>query len=94
MYDVLNFNVAEDVQDAIGEAPFNQFDVSELEGIDTDYILVNKKPETDAEALRGELSDALDVEGERILIVSADDFITNDLISLEGQTNIILEQLE
>lgn len=94
MYDVLNFNVAEDVQDTIGEAPFKQFEVSELKGIETDYVLVNKKPETDAEALREELSGALNLEGERVLIVSADDFITNDLISLEGQTNIILEQLE
>lgn len=94
VYDVLNFNVAEDVQDAIGEAPFKQFEVSELEGIETDYVLVNRKPETDAEALREELSGALGVEAERILIVSADDFITNDLISLEGQTKIILEQLE
>src|SRR5699024_11331424 len=94
VYDVLNFNVSEDVQDAIGEAPFKQFEVSELEGIETDYVLVNRKPETDAEALREELSVALDIEGERILIVSADDFITNDLISLEGQTKIILEQLE
>src|SRR5699024_5697662 len=76
VYDVLNFNVAEDVQDAIGEAPFKQFEVSELEGIETDYVLVNRKPETDAEALREELSVALDIEGERILIVSADDFIT------------------
>ena len=94
MYDVLNFNVSEDVLDAIGEAPFKQFEISELEGIETDYILVNKKPGTDADALREELSDTLDVESERILIVSANDFITNDLISLEGQTNIILEQLD
>lgn len=94
MYDVLNFNMAEDVLDAIAEAPFKQFEISELKGIETDYILVNKKPGTDENALRGELSGALDVAGERILVVPANDFITNDLISLEGQTNIILEQLE
>lgn len=94
MYDVLNFNVAEDVEEAVRKTPFKQFAISELEGIETDYILVNKNPETGADDLREELSGALDVESERILIVSADDFITNDLISLEGQTNIILEQLE
>ena len=94
MYDVLNFNVAEDVEDAIGETPFDQFEVSELSGIGTDYILVNKRPETDSEALRKELADAMNVDSGNILIVSADDFITNDLMSLEGQTNIIMEALE
>lgn len=94
MYDVLNFNVAEDAQDAMDEAPFRQFEIPELEGIETDYVLVNKQPGTDADALREELSGALGVGGERILIVPANDFITNDLISLEGQTNTILEQLE
>lgn len=94
MYDVLNFNVAEDVLDAMDDVPFKQFEVAELEGIGTDYVLVNKQPDTDADELRAELSETLNVESERILVVPADDFITNDLISLEGQTNTILEQLE
>lgn len=94
MYDVLNFNVSEDVQNMISEEPFKQFRISELAGIETDYILVNKQPDTDADQLRGELSETLNVESDRILIVPANDFITNDLISLEGQTNIILEHFE
>ena len=94
MYDLLNFNVDEEMRDLRHEEPFRQFRPADLEGLTTDYVLVNKRPETDGDALAAELSEVLSIPEAHILVVESEDFITNDLISLEGQAGIIIEKLE
>ncbi|CAM4280221.1 ABC transporter substrate-binding protein [Lacicoccus alkaliphilus] len=94
MYDLLNFDVAEDMRGLRHEEPFRQFRPAELEGLGTDYALVNKRPGTDGEALAAELSEVLGIPGAHVLVVESEDFITNDLISLEGQARIIIEKFE
>jgi iron complex transport system substrate-binding protein len=94
MYDLLNFDVAEEMRDLRHEEPFRQFRPADLEGLATDYVLVNKRPETDGGALAAELSEVLSIPESHVLIVESQDFITNDLISLEGQAGIIIEKFE
>ncbi len=94
MYDLLNFNVAEGVRDLRRDAPFKQFRPEALEGLVADYVLVNKRPGTDSAALAAEFSEALAIPEAHVLIVESEDFITNDLISLDGQADIIIEQLK
>lgn len=94
MYDLLGFNVAGDFRGLREAEPFDQHPTDALRDLGTDYVLVNKHPDTGAGDLAAELSAALSIPEAHVLVVEAEDFITNDLISLEGQAGIIIEKLE
>lgn len=94
MYDLLGFNVAEGFRELREAEPFGQFSPGALQDLGADYVLVNKHPDTDGGVLAAELSAALAIPESHVLVVEAEDFITNDLISLEGQAGIIIEKLE
>ena len=92
VYDVLGFQMDESAKNDLQE---NLFDVKQPENFnafETDYIFVNVENTAD-EALQQEFSEALGIPAAHVILLTRDDYITNDLISVRKQTKYIVDKV-
>lgn len=93
VYDVLDFNISDSVQDTIAEGALTDYSTDELSDMETDYIFINVREE-DAAEVREEFSDALGIDEEKVIMMNYTDFEVNDLKSVRRQTEEIVDALQ
>ncbi len=95
--DTININGATIDLSAAGntDVQANLFDLKQPEDFgvfETDYMFVNVKDLSD-DNIRDDFSKALGIPRENVILLSSDDFITNDLVSIKNQTEYIIDKV-
>lgn len=93
VYDVLKFGVDETLSTELEEEGPGAKSLETLGTMEPDYVFVNVR-EGQRDGVKEEMSTALDVPSEKVVLLDYDTFRLNDLISVEKQTKEIMERIQ
>ncbi|MCG1010816.1 ABC transporter substrate-binding protein [Salinicoccus sp. ID82-1] len=91
VYDVLNFQMDEALEEKLREGPF-EVDIADLDAYEADYVFVNTK-DMDSGVAR-KIADVMGIQEDHVIMQDYEDYRLNDLISIEMQVEAILEQIK
>lgn len=92
VYDVLGFQMDDELKKHLEDHIFDVKSPSDLSEFEADFVFVNT-PDYENEALKTEFSQALDIEENQVILLNSEDYITNDLISIQKQTEYIVSKI-
>ena len=92
VYDVLGFQMDGNAKSDLEENLFDVKEPGDFSAFETDYMFVNVEDTAD-EALQQSFSEALGIPADHVILLNADDYITNDLISVRKQTEYIVQKI-
>ncbi|MFC3418634.1 ABC transporter substrate-binding protein [Salinicoccus hispanicus] len=91
VYDVLDFQMDPSLEEALRDGPF-EVALRNLDAYEADYVFVNT---TDMDSgVDGEIADVMGIPQEHVIMQDYADYRLNDLISIEMQTEAIIEQIK
>ncbi|GAB3059425.1 ABC transporter substrate-binding protein [Salinicoccus sesuvii] len=90
VYDVLSFGMDPALEETLREGPF-EVTPQDLGAYEADYVFVNTK--NGGEAPIQEIASAMDISEDHVIIQDYADYRLNDLISIEMQTEDIIEKI-
>lgn len=93
VYDVLKFGVDDTLSTEFEEKGPGAKSLETLGTMESDYVFVNVR-EGQRDGVKEEISTALDVPSEKVILLDYDTFRLNDLISVEKQTKEIMERIQ
>ena len=93
VYDVLKFGIDETLAAELKERGGGPKTPEALSGIVSDYVFVNVR-ENEVDGVKEEVSEMMDVSPDRVILLDYDNFRVNDLISVEKQTQEIIERIK
>ncbi len=93
VYDVLKFGIDETLEAEFEERGSGPETLRDLEGVETDYVFVSVR-EGGQEDVGEEVSETLGVPRENVILLDYGTYRLNDLISVEKQTEEIIEKIE
>ena len=91
VYDVLGFQMDDPLEEELQEGPI-EVSLGELEDYEADYVFVSTR-ETDSGVDR-EIARVMDIDEAHVIMQDYDDYRLNDLISIEMQTEDIIERIK
>lgn len=92
VYDVLGFQMDSALQSHLEDNLFDVKTPSDLSEFEADYVFVNT-PDYENEDIKTEFAQALDIEKGHVILLNSEDTITNDLISIQKQTEYIVDKI-
>ncbi len=92
VYDVLGFQMDEAAKTDVQDSLFDLKQPEDFGAFEADYMFVNVE-NPDDDSIRDEFSEALGIQGENVILLNSDDYITNDLISIRNQTEYITDKV-
>lgn len=93
VYDVLKFGIDDTLSAEFEENGSGPKSLGDLEGIESDYVFVSVR-DGKHEDVKSEVSRALDVPPEKVILLDYASFRLNDLISVEEQAKEIIERIK
>lgn len=92
VYDVLGFQMDGALQSHLEDNLFDVKTPSDLSEFEADYVFVNT-PDYENEDIKTEFSQAMDIDRDHVILLNSEDTITNDLISIQNQTEHIVDKI-
>lgn len=94
VYDVFGFNISDSVQDLISEGPIVERTMEDFKNTEADYIFVSVKDPDQQNTLKSQFAETLGVDESHVILLKHDDYVANDLQSIEEQSRDIIEKLK
>lgn len=94
VYDVLDFNITDSVSELIEQGPVVEHEMADFSAVDTDYAVISVRDLSKSSELKSGFAEVLNIDKSRVILVNFDNYIANDLQSIEKQTEEIIEQIE
>ena len=92
VYDVLGFQMDGALQSHLEDNLFDVKTPSDLSEFEADYVFVNT-PDYENEDIKSEFAQAMDIDKDHVILLNSEDTITNDLISIQKQTEYIVDKI-
>lgn len=92
VYDVLGFQMDSALQSHLEDNLFDVKTPSDLSEFEADYVFVNT-PDYENEDIKTEFAQAMDIDKDHVILLNSEDTITNDLISIQKQTEYIVDKI-
>lgn len=92
IYDVLGFNLNKEAKRLMENNATTVESLDQLKDFEADYVFISSNE--DPKTIKTKVKNEAGMDESRVVIMNLDDFRTNDLISVEGQTKEIIDALK
>lgn len=94
VYDVLDFNISDTAEDLILDGPVEEYSADTFDTVETDYVFISVRDSQNNEMLKSQFADLLEVNESHVILLEFDNYVANDLQSIEKQTENIIDMIE
>lgn len=93
VYDVLNFNTSDSAEEIIAEGPVTEWEIEDFNNVEADYVFISMHNRENQENLKREFADTLGIQEGHVILLDYENYMPNDLHSIEQQTENIIDEL-
>lgn len=93
VYDVLNFNTSDSAEELIAEGPVTEWNIEDFNGVEVDYVFISMHDFEHQEDLKRAFANTMDIRESHVILLDYESYMSNDLHSIEQQTENIIDEL-